>query len=110
MQAHHGLSDFRLMPVHTKSSWVAHAGIFLALANATIAPGAFAWHVKALISTSSPWVSSLDQWGLEVLQLTWFFSSLYLLSLYITLFLRPLRGASTSVLGGLPTNEKRFHL
>jgi len=42
MQTHHGLSDFRMIPMHARSSWVAHAGIALAIANATVAPGAFA--------------------------------------------------------------------
>ena len=32
-----------------------------------------------------------------MLQLTWFFSSLYLLTLYVTLFLRPLRGPSSEL-------------
>jgi NADH:ubiquinone oxidoreductase subunit 5 (subunit L)/multisubunit Na+/H+ antiporter MnhA subunit len=96
MQTHHGLSDFRMIPMHARSSWVAHAGIALAIANATVAPGAFAWHVKGLLTTSSPWDNTESvSWGLEVLQLTWFFSSLYLLSLYATLFLRPLRGPSS---------------
>lgn len=54
MHANHGISDFRLMPLHARSSWVSHAGLALALANATVAPGAFAWHVKALVTTSSP--------------------------------------------------------
>lgn len=36
--------------------------------------------------------------ALEVLQLTWFFSTLYLLTLYVTLFLRPLRGPSSELM------------
>lgn len=46
--------------------------------------------------------------GLEVLQLTWFFSSLYLLTLYATLFLRPLRGPSSELLasGGRPAARR----
>lgn len=92
MQAHHGVSDFRFIATHPRTTWLSHAGLSLAIANSTIAPGAFAWHIKALMSTSSPWSSYSAQWGLEVLQLTWFFSSLYLLTLYVTLFLRPLRG------------------
>ncbi len=41
-----------------------------------------------------------------MLQLTWFFSSLYLITLYLTLFLRPLRGQSaelTSFTRSLPS-------
>lgn len=37
-----------------------------------------------------------------MLQLTWFFSSLYLLTLYVTLFMRPLRGPSSELLAGAP--------
>lgn len=70
MQTHHGLSDFRLLPTHPRTTWVTHAGLGLAIANATVAPGAFAWHVKALLTTSSPWATASAQWGLEVLQLT----------------------------------------
>ena len=36
--------------------------------------------------------------ALGVLQLTWFFSTLYLLTLYVTLFLRPLRGPSSELM------------
>jgi NADH:ubiquinone oxidoreductase subunit 5 (subunit L)/multisubunit Na+/H+ antiporter MnhA subunit len=102
MQTHHGLSDFRLLPSHPRTTWVTHAGLSVAIANSTVVPGAFAWHVKALVTTSSPWETNTAQWGLEVLQLTWFFSSLYLLTLYVTLFMRPLRGPSSELLAGAP--------
>lgn len=108
MQTHHGVSDFRFIATHPKTTWLTHAGLGLAIANATIAPGAFAWHVKALITTSSPWTTISAQWGLEVLQLTWFFSSLYLLTLYITVFLRPLRGPSGELKNGSSALPSRF--
>lgn len=54
MQTHHGLSDFRLLPSHPRTTWVTHAGLSVAIANSTVVPGAFAWHVKALVTTSSP--------------------------------------------------------
>lgn len=107
MQTHHGVSDFRFVATHPRTTWLTHAGVGLAIANATAAPGAFAWHVKALITTSSPWGGLSAQWGLEVLQLTWFFSSLYLLALYTTMFLRPLRGPSGE-LRGTPPLPARF--
>ena len=97
MQTHHGISDFRLLAAHPRTTWVAHAGLSVAIANATVVPGGFAWHIKGLISTSSPWDTSLAEFGIEVLQLTWFFSTLYLLTLYITLFMRPLRGPSSEL-------------
>jgi NADH:ubiquinone oxidoreductase subunit 5 (subunit L)/multisubunit Na+/H+ antiporter MnhA subunit len=99
MQTHHGLSDFRLIPVHPRTTWATHTGLAIAIANATVVPGAFAWHIKAIFTPSSPWDDTLAiEMGLEVLQLTWFFSSLYLLTLYATLFLRPLRGPSSELL------------
>ena len=103
MQTHHGVSDFRFIATHPRTTWLTHAGLGLAIANATVAPGAFAWHVKALITTSSPWGTLSAHWALEILQLTWFFSSLYLLALYVTVFLRPLRGSARD-LGGISTN------
>jgi NADH:ubiquinone oxidoreductase subunit 5 (subunit L)/multisubunit Na+/H+ antiporter MnhA subunit len=99
MQTHHGLSDFRLIPAHPRTTWVTHAGLGLAIANATVVPGAFAWHLKSVFTPSTPWDSALPEFGLEVLQLTWFFSSLYLFALYATLFMRPLRGASAELYG-----------
>ena len=56
-------------------------------------PGAFCWHVKGLfgqgvLAPSGPLLSL----GLGLMQLTWFFSSLYLCSLYFTLFFGPRRG------------------
>jgi len=108
MQTHHGVSDFRFVATHPRTTWLTHAGLGLAIANATVAPGAFAWHVKALITTSSPWGGLSAQWGLEVLQLTWFFSSLYLLALYTTMFLRPLRGPSGELRGTLSSLPARL--
>lgn len=110
MQTHHGVSDFRFLATHSRTTWATHAGLGLAIANATIAPGAFAWHVKALITTSSPWTTTTAQWGLEILQLTWFFSSLYLLTLYVTIFLRPLRGLSSELSSSSKATSGRFNL
>ena len=98
MQTHHGLSDFRMVPTHPRTTWVTHAGLGIGVANATVVPGAFAWHVKSLVTPAGPWAGAAPALGLEVLQLTWFFSSLYLLTLYVTLFLRPLRGPSSELL------------
>jgi hypothetical protein len=98
MQTHHGLSDFRLLPTHPRTTWATHAGLGVAAANATVVPGAFAWHLKSVLSPSSPWSGRGLEFGLEVLQLTWFFSSLYLLALYAALFVRPLRGPSSELL------------
>jgi len=61
MQTHHGVSDFRFLAAHPRTTWITHAGLGLAIANATIVPGAFAWHVKALLTTSSPLTSPSAQ-------------------------------------------------
>jgi hypothetical protein len=66
--------------------------------------------VKALITTSSPWSTPSVLWGLEVLQLTWFFSSLYLVTLYLTVFLRPLRGLSSEAASGHEKLPARFNV
>lgn len=94
MQTHHGISDFRMIAAHPRTTWVAHAGLVTAIANATVVPGAFAWHIKAVFAPVGPWGEPEVSVALEVLQLTWFFSSLYLFALYATLFARPLRGPS----------------
>jgi NADH-quinone oxidoreductase subunit L len=54
MQTHHGVSDFRLLAAHPRTTWATHAGLSVAIANATIVPGAFAWHVKGLVTTANP--------------------------------------------------------
>ena len=45
---------------------------------------------------------------MEVLQLTWFFSSLYLITLYATVFLRPLRGLGGELKSGSLPTPSRF--
>ena len=109
MQTHHGLSDFRMVPTHPRTTWATHAGLGVGVANATLVPGAFAWHVKSLVTPAAPWEGAGPELGLEVLQLTWFFSSLYLLALYAALFLRPLRGPS-SELGAAPGRPRGARL
>lgn len=56
----------------------------------------FSWHVKGLFSLGYATAWSLpEQLGCELLQLTWFFSSLYLCALYVGLVLTSgLRGLS----------------
>ena len=39
MQTHHGLSDFRLIPTHPRTTWATHAGLGIGIANATVVPG-----------------------------------------------------------------------
>lgn len=85
-----GLSDFRFIGGANYLNWIEHAGLFVALANFTVFPGAFAWHVKGLFLLGQLPSYSWGSWfGIELLQLTWFFSSLYLITLYVMLFLKP---------------------
>lgn len=94
MNKHNGLSDFRFIGGSNYLNWIEHAGLFVALANFTVFPGAFAWHVKGLFVLGQIPTVCLGSWfGLELLQLTWFFSSLYLLTLYLMLFLKPNQGS-----------------
>lgn len=88
-----GVSDFRFIGGGANLAWAEHAGLACAVANFTILPGAFAWHAKSLfILGSTPFSPLGAALALEVLQLTWFFSSLYLLTLYLTLFLKQTQG------------------
>jgi NADH:ubiquinone oxidoreductase subunit 5 (subunit L)/multisubunit Na+/H+ antiporter MnhA subunit len=92
MRRHAGLSDFRLIGGTSVLTWPEHAGLAVALANFTVWPGAFSWHVKSLFllgGVGHP--ACISGLGLEVLQLTWLFSSLYLWALYVAVFLRPTR-------------------
>lgn len=88
-----GLSDFRFIGSSAPLAWVEHAGLAVAVANFTVFPGAFAWHAKSLfILGEAPFAPAGAEIALEVLQLTWFFSSLYLLTLYMMLFLKQAQG------------------
>jgi hypothetical protein len=93
MDRYSGISDFRFISGIFGLSYLEHAGIFVSLANFTILPGAFSWHVKSLFMKGQYiYESLLTKYALDVLSLTWFFSSLYLIYLYIVLFLKPARG------------------
>lgn len=88
-----GLSDFRFIGGSASLHWFEHAGLLVALSNFTILPGAFSWHVKALFLKGATPLEPLGSvLALETLQLTWFFSSLYLIALYVALFLRAPQG------------------
>lgn len=90
-----GISDFRFISGISGLSALEHAGIFISLANFTILPGAFSWHVKALfLKGQYTYEFFFAKYALDVLTLTWFFSSLYLIYLYLILFLKPSRGIS----------------
>lgn len=103
MHRHSGVSDFRFLAGSASLSWFEHAGLAVAVSNFTVLPGAFSWHVKGLfLLGSAPAISPLAGFCLEILQLTWFFSSLYLWTLYITLFLKQTQGVRTSTLKGTP--------
>jgi NADH:ubiquinone oxidoreductase subunit 5 (subunit L)/multisubunit Na+/H+ antiporter MnhA subunit len=94
MQRFSGLSDFRFISFSPLLSVGEHAGLCAALANFTVFPGAYSWHVKGLFIkgyvSHSFWATSV---ALDFLQLTWLLSSLYMGRLYLGLFLRTLAGA-----------------
>lgn len=86
MRRHAGVSDFRRIGAQSLT-WVEQAGLALTVANSTIFPGAFCWHVKGLFLVSEvPSLTTSATLGLGILGLTWFLSSLYLFNLYLTLF------------------------
>lgn len=71
MQRFSGLSDFRFISFSPLLSFGEHAGLCAALANFTVFPGAFSWHVKGLFikgyALPSFWLTSI---ALDFLQLT----------------------------------------
>lgn len=97
MDKYAGVSDFRFISGAYTFSWLEHAGLLVSLSNFTIVPGVFSWHVKSLfLKGQYVYESVATKYCLDVLTLTWFFSSLYLIYLYLILFLKPMRGASRS--------------
>jgi len=95
MRRFSGLSDFRVLAGTASLAWIEHAGLLLAVSNFTVFPGLYCWHVKGLFLHGQLHSSSvLLGWGLGLLQLTWFFSSLYLWALYFTLFYSNARSPS----------------
>jgi len=105
MRRHSGVSDFRAVS-GVGLSWVEHAGLAAAAANFTVFPGAFCWHVKGLFGQGVLAANSaLTATAVGLLQVTWFLSSLYLVSLYLVLFFgacrSPARVYSSAVALGL---------
>jgi hypothetical protein len=99
MRRHSGASDFRLI-AGNGLTWIEQAGLTVAVANFTVFPGAFCWHVKGLFGQgilAQP--THLVSISIGLLQITWFFSSLYLWSLYFVLFFGARRGPSREVRG-----------
>lgn len=83
------MSDFRLLR-SSQLLIVERAGLLTAVANSTIAPGAFAWHVKGLASRGAIASDGITfTIGVESLALTWFLSSLYLSRLMAAIFAAP---------------------
>lgn len=96
MRRHAGVSDFRVVAGQSLT-WVEHAGLATAVANFTIFPGAFCWHVKGLFGQGRLAADGvLTEVALGLLQITWFLSSLYLFSLYVILFYGPRRRSLAS--------------
>lgn len=113
MQHFSGLSDFRLIRGVSRLSWLVHAGLAVSVANFTVLPGVFSWHVKGLFLRGVLAGTWLDSLAVNLLQLTWFFSSLYLLRLYYSLFLKPTAAAwwggaerPTAPLGAAPLHPR----
>ena len=88
MRRHGGISDFRVLGGQSSLVWFEHGGLACALAGFTVFPGALGWHIKCLIQQGQPSQTGfVVYFTLELLQLTWACSSLYLMYLYSALFL-----------------------
>lgn len=91
-----GLSDFRLLK-NFNLFFFEKSGLIFFCFNSTIAIGSLNWHIKSLLYSGL-----LDNdffyyfVGLEVLNLTWFLSSVYLLKLFFSLFSLPTRSIFTN--------------
>ena len=91
MRRHRGVSDFRNLCSLGSLAWTEHAGLLLAIANFTIWPGALVWHVKSLYIKGLPQDHiNLEVIGLEFLEISWFFTTIYLVHLLVSMFYRPL--------------------
>ncbi len=119
MQRYAGVSDFRFIAGAPVVSWAEHAGLCVALANFTVFPGAFSWHVKGLFLRGYPsHYPVFTAAALDVLQLTWFLSSLYMFRLYFALFFRSLssfsspssRGSGFSFFSSVALNQPALSL
>lgn len=96
MDRNNGLSDFRFLAGQPLTHWLEHGGVALSVANFTVLPGAFSWHAKGLFLKGEILPEAfLTGFAIDILLVTWFFSSLYLLTLYFVLFLKPLRANSS---------------
>jgi NADH:ubiquinone oxidoreductase subunit 5 (subunit L)/multisubunit Na+/H+ antiporter MnhA subunit len=109
MQRYSGLSDLRRIGGSPLAGFE-HAGMVISVANFTIVPGGFCWHVKGLFSQGAlPWKGT--QWevviGLGLLQMTWFLSSLYLFALYYNLFFGMQLGGKGTLTGDLQRTYRR---
>jgi NADH:ubiquinone oxidoreductase subunit 5 (subunit L)/multisubunit Na+/H+ antiporter MnhA subunit len=98
-----GLSDLRLVG-GSHSSLAERAGLASAGLNLTVAPGAFAWHAKAvLVGGGFPqtfWGSSA---GLELLSITWALSGSYIARLVFLATMSVCR--TTPLLADLPAGS-----
>ncbi len=93
MDKYAGISDFRFISGIVGFSFLESAGLIIAVLNFTILPGAFSWHIKSLFLKGQYLYESIFiKLALDILSLTWFFSSLYLFFLIFILFFKPNRG------------------
>ena len=91
MATNGGVSDSRLI-VFSQTSRSIRAGLLVAAAISTVGCGSALWHIKALLFRGgSTWALSL---GIELLAVSWFFSSLYLAKLSWALCTSPALGSS----------------
>lgn len=71
MDRHAGVSDFRFISGAAHMSVTEHAGLAVSVANFTIFPGAFSWHIKALFLRGQyPYENLLAMYAIDVLTLT----------------------------------------
>lgn len=86
MDKNGGVSDIRIYKNKILNS-LEKFGLVFSFLNSTIIIGSVNWHIKGLLTKG---LLVLDNsyliFGLEVISLTWFFSSIYLLKLFLGLF------------------------
>ncbi len=91
-----GLSDFRIFDC-SRLFFFEKSGLFFFSINSTVSIGSLNWHIKSLLYFGElSFDHSYFFICLEILNLTWFFSTIYLLKLFFSLFSLPYRITTVS--------------
>ncbi len=95
MDKNGGVSDIRVYK-NLKLNIFEKLGLTFSTLNSTISLGSINWQIKGLLSKGLlVYDSNSIVLGLEILNITWFLSSIYLIKLYLSLFSLTYKGANS---------------